>query len=106
MASVGSGHPFGGAEENLYLHWNDAVAARFFRPDMAGRRVFLYVTDETIAEVTASLGKTRDAIVAVVRDGGPPWVNSSSGLCQRALEALHGWRDRTLPYPPYVGYLA
>src|SRR2546427_135078 len=82
-----------------YLEWNDRIAVYFFRPEMVGRKVFLYVTAELIEE----LGNPRQAhladfIGAVLT--GPPWP-TRAGLCYRAYDTFTNWRQRNLPYPPY-----
>lgn len=86
-----------------YLDWNNAIAARIFRPEMAGRQVFLYVNDDLIEEI-GGVGSVPEFVAAV--ETGPAWAPMNLGLCQKALRALEGWRDRDLEYPPYVGYLA
>jgi hypothetical protein len=86
-----------------YLWWNDRIAAHFFRPEMAGRRVYLYVTDDLIAHAGTGEGAARKEFVAAVKEG-PKWVQPQ-GLCQMALHAMKAWRGRNLEYPPYVGYL-
>lgn len=89
--------------ENLgFLSWNDAVAGHFFRPENAGRTVFLYVTHETIEEIGRGAG-VADFVVALKE--GPPW-RTRAGLCQAALQAKREWRSRGLRFPPYIGYLA
>lgn len=90
------------AVPEAYLEWNNAIAARIFRPEMAGRQVFLYVNDDLIEEIGGEGSIPR--FVAAVEEG-PPWVPAHLGLCQKALRALEGWRDRSLEFPPYIGYL-
>jgi len=85
-----------------FLGWNDAIARHFFRPENAGRTVFLYVTHDVIAEIGQGEGVS-DFVAAM--QAGPPW-KTRTGLCQRALQAMRGWRDKGLSCPPYVGYLA
>jgi hypothetical protein len=88
-----------------YLDWNDKIAARFFRSENAGRRVFLFVTEELIAELAEKpVTDAVDDFIASVTVG-PGWV-TRSGLCQKALQALYGWRSKSLPFPPYLGFLA
>jgi hypothetical protein len=89
---------------STYLNWNDVVAAHFFNHEMAGRQVYLYVTEELIARLGRRLGEDVQGFIAAVKTG-PPWT-TREGLCQRALQALHNWRLKGLPYPPYIGYLA
>ena len=69
---------------------------------MAGREVFLFVNDDLI-ENLGGAGSVSRFVAAV--EQGPPWVDQHLGLCQRALSAFEGWRERRLRYPPYVGYL-
>ncbi len=85
-----------------FLGWNDAIARHFFRPENAGRTVFLYVTHDVIAEIGQGEG-VPDFVAAM--QSGPPW-KTRTGLCQMALQAMRGWRNKNLSYPPYVGYLA
>lgn len=86
-----------------YLSWNDLIAGHFFRPEMAGRRVYLYVTEELLGEIgtrNADVGNFVDAVKV-----GPPGL-TRQGLCQRALQTMQDWRSKGLPFPPYVAYLA
>jgi hypothetical protein len=85
-----------------YLEWNDALASRILRPEMAGREVFLFVNDDLIEEIGGA-ESVREFVTEVER--GPPWVDSGRGLCQKALQALDNWRARELRFPPYIGYL-
>jgi hypothetical protein len=88
-----------------YLKWNDALARHFFRPEFAGQPVWVFVTDDLIEELGTELneGAVPDFVEAVKT--GPPWAAPGS-LCQRALHAFEGWRERGLDFPPYIGYLA
>ena len=85
-----------------FLEWNDAITTHFFRPEASGRTVYLYVTEDLIEHIGGA--GTVHEFVAVMK-GGPTW-STRQGLCQRALQSLEGWRNRSLEYPPYVGYLA
>jgi len=87
-----------------YLKWNDALARHFFRSEFAGQAVWLYVTDELIDELRSPDGGAVISFVEAVK-AGVPWVTNGS-LCQRALQAYRGWRERSLEYPPYIGYLS
>jgi hypothetical protein len=87
-----------------YLAWNDLIATHFFRPEMAGRRVYLYVT----AELISDLGRPRSGDLTGFIEAakiGPPWT-TRQGVCQKALQALTDWRSKGRTYPPYLGYLA
>lgn len=89
-----------------YLHWNDLIAAHFFKPENAGIRVHLSVGSSVIDDLAASANTSRDDFVAAIKVG-PEWVTRTrQGICQKALQAMEGWRERDLEYPPYVGYLA
>lgn len=87
-----------------YLAWNNAIGARFFNPDKAGTRVFLYVTTDVINQIGAASNSNLDDFTSAVKIG-PPWV-TRHGLCQQALQALENWRTRECVYPPYLGCLA
>lgn len=87
-----------------YLTWNNFIASHFFRPEMAGSTVHLYVTEETIAELGQDSGADFLDFIESVKLG-PTWV-TRQGLCMKALQSLTDWRQRRLDYPPYIGYLA
>ena len=84
-----------------YAEWNERLAAHFFQPSMASRQVYLYVTNELLAELGAPLG-VRDFVNAVKT--GPAWVHQQ-GLAQQAYHTYLRWRSRRLQYPPYIAYL-
>jgi hypothetical protein len=87
-----------------YLTWNNRIASHFFKPDMAGQRICLYVSEETIGGIGAPHSSDVADFIDAVK-AGPPWA-TRQGLCQRALQTLHRWRDRGQDYPPYIAYLA
>jgi len=87
-----------------YLTWNNFIASHFFRPEMAGSTVHLYVTEETIAELGQDSGADFLDFIESVKLG-PTWV-TRQGLCMKALQSLTDWRQRRLDYTPYIGYLA
>ncbi len=92
-----------------YSDWNKLIASYFFRPEMAGRRVHLYVTEELIEELGQASGNTnlQDFIKAVKTglDRG-----EAKGICQKALHCREYWQHNRKyshnPYPLYIGYLA
>lgn len=86
-----------------FLRWNDALAAHYFNQDAAGASVFLYASEEVIAEIGRPLGGDFPGFLRAVLQG-PPWA-TRSGLCQRAMQGYDNWRARGRPYPPYVAYL-
>jgi hypothetical protein len=86
-----------------YLLWNDAIASRFFNPEHAEEPVYLFATQEVLADVGSQLGQTPDDFIAAVR-AGPPGA-TRSGHCQRALQVAEDWRDHGYPYPPYRAFL-
>lgn len=87
-----------------YLAWNDALAAHFFRPAVASHAVYLFVTEELVAQLGRPLRGGVDEFVAAVR-AGPPGA-TRSGHCQRALQVAASWRRTGREYPPYIAYLA
>jgi hypothetical protein len=88
-----------------YLEWNDRLAAHFFRPEMAGRSVFLYVTQELLDELGAPANDTWRGFVSAVKTGHQ-WCRSSlHALCQKAQHCQETWRLHTFDYPPYIAYL-
>ena len=87
-----------------YLAWNNALAAHFFHPGMAGTPVYLFVTEDVITEVGRTIADGPEGFFAAVRAG--PRGTTRSGHCQRALQTKEGWRHRGLEFPPYVAYLA
>lgn len=88
----------------MYLQWNNALAAHFFRPEMAGRPVHLYVTDELLAELGSGFGSSRHGFLESAQVG-PSWI-TRQGLCQKAYQSFKHWRSRKLTYPPYIAYLS
>ena len=88
---------------NDYLRWNNAIAERFFNPDMAGRTVYLYVNGRLISELETELGPTVGSFIDAVQQGAP-W-STREGVCQRALQAFQNWRARRLAFPPYIACL-
>lgn len=90
-----------------YMAWNDAIGARFFNPDRAGSRVFLYVTKEVVAEIGSHNGADLNDFVAAIKTGPEQWITRhKQSICQHALQVMQDWRTRGLEYPPYLGYLA
>ena len=87
-----------------YNLWNNELAARFFSPDMAGRNVHLYVSQDFIDEVGQKMpeaGTFRDAVA-----GFPtaPMTNGEN-VCKRAYRVFRHWRSKRHGFPPYIGYL-
>lgn len=88
----------------MYSRWNNALAAHFFRPDMAGRPVHLYVTDELLTDLGSRFGSSCEGFLEAVQTG--PSGTAHLGLCQKAYQIYKGWRSRKLTYPPYIAYLS
>jgi hypothetical protein len=90
-----------------YLRWNDQIGSKFFNPEAAGRRVYLHVSRDLIAEIGREKGIAVPDFIRSVK-GGPPWCTGVP-LCLRAKEAFVGWRKRRVPskllFPPYIGFL-
>jgi hypothetical protein len=87
-----------------FLEWNNTIARHFFREENAGRTVYLYVTQKLIEELGSATGETLGDFIAAMK-AGPSWA-TRTGLCQKALQSMEGWRARHLQWPPYIGYLA
>jgi hypothetical protein len=88
-----------------YLEWNDRLAAHFFRPEMAGRCVFLYVTQELLDELGGPTGDTWRDFVAAAKAGHPWRPSNLRNVCQKATHCLETWRHHDFVYPPYIPYL-
>src|SRR5437762_12132827 len=87
-----------------YSRWNELIASKFFKPEMAGRRIYLCVSRELINELGKSDGVGYADFVEAVKNG--PEGLYVNGLCQKAEELSRGWRRNRLTFPPYLGYLA
>jgi hypothetical protein len=66
--------------------------------------VYLFVTQDLLADVGVRSDEGFDGFLAAVR-AGPPGV-TRAGHCQRVLEVARRWRKRGFTYPPYLAYLA
>jgi len=86
------------------VRWSSALASHFFRPEFAGRPVWVTVTESLLADVSSKADLRRENFV---RDLllGPPWDSGRGNICQQALRAKDTWRSRQVPYPPYFAYL-
>src|SRR4028118_212020 len=86
-----------------YLKWNNSIAAHFFKNEMAGRSVHLYVTKELITHIGQESGADFSDFIEAIKIGLPG--AKRKGLCVKAWETQENWL-RELDYPPYIGYLA
>ena len=86
-----------------YLKWNNSIAAHFFKNEMAGRSVHLYVTEELITDIGQNYGADFLDFIEAIKIGLPG--AKRKGLCVKAWETQENWL-RELDYPPYIGYLA
>lgn len=86
-----------------YLKWNNSIAAHFFKHEMAGRSVHLYVTEELITDIGQNYGADFSDFIEAIKTGLPG--AKRKGLCVKAWETQENWL-RELDYPPYIGYLA
>ena len=85
-----------------YKDWNNRIAAHFFHPGMAGKNVYLYVTQELISNLGQDKGiGFADFINAVKTGRRAKW--QSEGICRDALWSMKLKFDK---YPSYIGYLA
>lgn len=87
-----------------YLKWNNSIAAHFFKNEMAGRSVHLYVTEELITDIGQESGADFSDFIAAIKTG--PHGVTRQGLCVKALQIRDNWQQRELDYPPYIAYLA
>lgn len=91
-----------------YSDWNKLIASYFFRPEMAGRTVYLYVTEKLIEELGQASGAGLQDFINAVKTGLDR--GEIKGICQKALHCLKYWRHNRKyshnPYPLYIGYLA
>ncbi|MEA5477814.1 hypothetical protein VB774_09295 [Pseudanabaena galeata UHCC 0370] len=83
-----------------YRDWNDRIAAHFFRPEMAGNNVYLYVTPELIDDLGQPERLGCADFINSVRRG---FRAKPEGICRDALWSM---RLRSEQYPLYIGYLA
>ena len=89
---------------NRYRIWNDALAARFFNEEMAGRNVHLYVNQGLVTEIGQVLPGAGDFRSAVARS---PQAGAFNGerVCARAIREFRSWRTVRSGCPPYIAYL-
>jgi len=87
-----------------YLAWNEKLATHFFRPEQAGRPVYLFITEDVMNEICKQEGTTFADFVAALHTGPPGTIRQ--GLCIKAFQAYEGWRGRNHKWPPYIAYLA
>src|SRR5258708_3136596 len=71
---------------------------------MAGRQVYLYITDDVIRQLAAGLGVSPGNFFEALKTG--PSGITASGICQKALHTADDWRSRGYRFPPYLGYLS
>src|ERR1700688_830882 len=87
-----------------YQQWNDAIASRFFNPEMSNRRVYLYVTSDLIRSIGNESDSDEQDFVKAIKEG--PQVRTDIGVCAQAERCYSDWRRKHPLYPPYVAYLA
>ncbi len=85
-----------------YKDWNDLIAAHFFHRDMAGKNVYLYVTQELISDLGQDKGKGFADFIDAVKTGFR-LKQKSEGICKDALWSM---RQKIGLYPSYIAYLA
>ena len=73
---------------------------------MAGRTIYLYVTEELIEELGQASGAGLQDFIKAVKTGLVGVTGQN--ICQKALRSLDYWNYRCgrRGYPPYIGYLA
>ncbi len=89
-----------------YLKWNNSIAAHFFKPEMAGSTVHLYVTQQLITDIGQNYGADLPDFIKAVKTG--PVGVQGNGICQKAWNSMDRWKYRhgQKDYPFYIGYLA
>src|SRR4028118_1150127 len=89
-----------------YLKWNNSIAAHFFKNEMAGRSVHLYVTEELITDIGQNYGADLPDFIKAVKAGAIGVQGKS--ICEKALQSMDDWKYRhgQKGYPLYIGYLA
>lgn len=87
-----------------YEGWNELISQNFFKKEMAGREVLLYVTSDTINQLGSTTGENVDDFIKCIKEG-PSWT-TRQGICQKALQCYEDWRDTKQGYPQYLAYLA
>ena len=93
-----------------YLSWNNAIASSFFRPQVAGRPVYLYVTHQLVVEIAHLHGTEGSEFIEAVKHG-PGWITDGRlSLCGKAYRLFKDWKcspqTRDQKYPPFIAYLA
>src|SRR6266540_24736 len=90
-----------------YRDWNAVISRHVFRGEFAGRRVFLFVTEDDLDKMARDAGAGPQAFLRAVR-GGPPGDPNAVLVARRALALKDSWRRRRPPDgpPPYIAYLA
>jgi len=82
------------------------MVTRFFREDLAGRQVFLFVTAEVLDQVASRFSLDHTDFIRAI--AGEPGSIEASQVAQRAVRlcATGRWRNSpTVVYPPYVAHL-
>ncbi len=85
-----------------YKDWNDLIAAHFFHSAMAGKNVYLYVTQELISNLGQDKNVGFEDFINAVKTGCRA-KEQSEGICKDALWSMKLRFDK---YPSYIGYLA
>jgi hypothetical protein len=90
-----------------YPEWNAAVVRYLFREELAGRRVFFFISEDDLGKIAAELGSSAEAFFEAVR-GGPPGDPRAAQVARRAVALKDSWRHRSQVegLPPYAAYLA
>jgi hypothetical protein len=90
-----------------YRDWNAAISRHVFREEFAGRRVFLFVTEDDLDVIGRDMGAGLESFFRAVT-GGPPGDPKAALVARRAVAQKDSWRRRR-PLegpPPYIAYLA
>lgn len=97
-----------------YEDWNELLINHFFNSGMAGRRVYLYVTDELLDQLGKQdgLGDAADFRKAISKRHH--WASAANSDCDGVVACIKEWRrqrnrlsedDPDKHAPPYLAYL-
>ena len=89
---------------DMYRIWNDALAARFFNEEMAGRNVLLYVNQGLVDEIGRGLPGAGDFRSTVGRYSHTGTSNGER-VCARAIRDFQRWKTDRSGFPPYIANL-
>ena len=90
---------------DLFTRWNQAIVEHFFREELAGKQVFLFVDDGLVTDIERRNDFPPGSFRDIVGADSPSAVK----VAQRCLTCCDngGWRTKAgSVYPPYLVFLA